>query len=251
MRSRRLVLSAIVSVVVVGLWWMITAIHAVSTLILPTPAATWSALGSTLTDSSEVYLAVDDTVRTIGVAFLAGAAIGVLLGQLIGRSQLLRDAYEPLIANLTAVPLIVIYPMLVGALGVTALPKVLIGGAAALLPTLLASIAAAHAVDPTLVTAVQALGGGRWQRATSVVLPSGVPALFSGMRTGLGLCAVTVVAAEYIASLGGLGYHLAQSSQSLRTPELFAYLIVTLVVMGLLNIGLAGVQLLVNKGVNR
>jgi len=251
MRSQRLVLSAVVLVLVVGLWWVVTAMHAVSTLILPTPAATWSSLVSTLTQGSEVYAAVGNTVETIGIAFGAGAVVGVLLGQVIGRSQLLSDAYGPLIANLTAVPLIVVYPMLVGALGVSALPKLLIGGLAAVLPILLASISAARAADQTLVTAVGALGAGRWQRATIVVLPSGIPALFTGMRTGLGLSAVTVVAAEYIASLNGLGYHLAQSSQSLRTPELFAYLIVTLVAMGLLNIGLAGAQSLITRGVYR
>jgi len=231
MRSQRLVLSAVVLVLVVGLWWVVTAMHAVSTLILPTPAATWSSLVSTLTQGSEVYAAVGNTVETIGTAFGAGAVVGVLLGQVIGRSQLLSDAYGPPIANLTAVPLIVVL--------------------AAVLPILLASISAARAADQTLVTAVGALGAGRWQRATIVVLPSGISALFTGMRTGLGLSAVTVVAAEYIASLNGLGYHLAQSSQSLRTPELFAYLIVTLVAMGLLNIGLAGAQSLITRGVYR
>ena len=85
----------------------------------------------------------------------------------------------------------------------------------------------------------------------SVTLPACLPRIFTGLRTGLGLCGVTVIAGEYIASLDGLGYQLAQSSESLQTASLYAWVVITLVVMALLNVCLGIVQFTVERGVKR
>jgi ABC-type nitrate/sulfonate/bicarbonate transport system permease component len=191
------------------------------------------------------------TVETIAIGFGLAVGVGVGLGLPIGRNETLSLAYEPLIASLFTIPIVVLYPMLVGQLGVSREPEVLVAFLAAVFPILLASISAARQVDPRLMVAMRSLGAGPIRRTLLLTLPACLPRVFTGLRSGLGLCGVTVVAAEYIASLKGLGYQLAQTSESLQTPSLYAWVVVTLAVMALLNVCLGIVQFTVEQGVKR
>lgn len=251
MTLRRTIVGVCLIAAAIGAWYLVVAIDLASRLIVPTPGATFSALRGILRSGDVLRHEVLTTVETIAIGFSLAVVVGVGLGLLIGRNKVLTAAYEPLIASLTTIPIIVLYPMLVGALGVSQEPKVLVAFISAVLPILLASISAARHVEPRLLVAMHSLGAGAVRTTLSITLPACLPRIFTGLRAGLGLCGVTVVAGEYIASLGGLGYQLAQSSESLQTPSLYAWVVVTLVVMALLNLCLGLVQFTVERGVKR
>jgi ABC-type nitrate/sulfonate/bicarbonate transport system permease component len=169
-------------------------------------------------------VAVLSTLSEVVLAFAIAAVVGVSLGVVIARERLLTQAYEPLLGNLSAVPLVLLYPLLVGLFGLGAGSKVVLGALYAFFPIVIASIRAGQDVDRALETAARAMGARTWQLLQVVALPAMVPGIVAGLRVGLGLATVTVVAGEFIASTSGLGYHLAQTSQELNTPELFAWI---------------------------
>jgi ABC-type nitrate/sulfonate/bicarbonate transport system permease component len=250
-RVHRLLSYAGIAAFVLALWWAISASGSVKSIVLASPSDVWKALRSLLSDPQDVLSAMWATLRPLLIAFGIAAPTGVLVGLVIGRSRLLRDAYEPLLANLNTVPVIVLYPLLAGMIGLGALPQVVVGALAAFFPIAIASVWAARQVEQNLLTAARAMGASRWELTASVALPAALPGVLSGMRTGLGLAFVTIIAGEFISSTEGLGYELAEMSQAFRTPELFAWVVVTLVFSALLNGAWSLVQGQIERSVRR
>jgi ABC-type nitrate/sulfonate/bicarbonate transport system permease component len=196
-------------------------------------------------------VAVLSTLSEVVLAFAIAAVLGVSLGVVIGRERLLTQAYEPLLGNLSAVPLVLLYPLLVGLFGLGAGSKVVLGALYAFFPIVIASIRAGQDVDGALETAARAMGARTWQLLQVVALPAMVPGIVAGLRVGLALATVTVVAGEFISSTRGLGYQLAQTSQELNTPELFAWIVITLMFTVILVAGMSLLADVIDRRVRR
>ena len=80
--------------------------------------------------------------------------------------------------------------------------------------------------DPGLVLAARDLGASAQQIVRRVLLPSAIPSIFAGIRLGLGVSIILVVAAEMVVGKLGLGARLYLSGQILETEQVFAVLIV-------------------------
>jgi ABC-type nitrate/sulfonate/bicarbonate transport system permease component len=247
----RILAYVVVAGAVLALWIAVTALGSVNPVLLPPPQDAWEALRALLEEPRAVLDTVAATLTTVLLAFAIAAPAGVTMGVAIGSSRLLRDAYEPLVANLNTVPVITLYPLLVGMFGVTSTPRVVLGVLAAVLPIAIASLWAARSVDATLVAAGRAMGARGWTLSRSVVIPGVMPAILGGLRTGMSLAIVSIIAGEYIASTSGIGYELAETSQSFRTPELFAWLIVTLAFVAVVNGCMSALEGIIERRVRR
>jgi NitT/TauT family transport system permease protein len=206
-------------------WWVLTATHAVIPLILPPLPAVGSALWVQLADPGIWAGAMGVTVARAAAGFAVAALVAVPLGVVVGRSPLLRRTYEPLLATLTAVPLVILYPVFAATLGSGTYSKVVLGALYAFFPIAIAAIRAVGQVDPRLVTALRSMGSRGAQLIRIVVVPSALPGIVTGLRVGLGLALVTVIAAEFIAGSAGVGYQLAATSQGYHTADLFAWVV--------------------------
>lgn len=229
-RSVRVGIYTAVAAVALAIWWALSASGAVKSVLLPAPVEVWDSFRALLHEPGELLSAVSATLRPLLLAFAIAAPAGVAVGILVGRSALLRDAYEPLLANLNTVPVIVLYPLLAGLIGLGEVPAVVVGAFAAFFPIAIASVWAARDVHAVLLTAARSMGASGWSLLRSVSLPAAMPGVLNGLRTGLGLSFVTIIACQFISSTAGLGYQLAEASQAFRTPELFAWIVGTLVV---------------------
>jgi len=75
--------------------------------------------------------------------------------------------------------------------------------------------------------------------------------VLSGLRVGLGLALVTVIAGEFISGAQGVGYELGMSSQMLDTPTLFAWILIACALTALVTAVFSLCSILVRKGVHR
>jgi len=80
--------------------------------------------------------------------------------------------------------------------------------------------------DPGLILAARDLGATNRQVIRMVLLPSAIPSIFAGVRLGLGVSIILVVAAEMVVGKVGLGARLYLAGQVLETEQVFAVLIV-------------------------
>jgi ABC-type nitrate/sulfonate/bicarbonate transport system permease component len=96
---------------------------------------------------------------------------------------------------------------------------------------LLPTIAAVRGVNPDLVKAARTLGADELLVFRKVVLPAITPELIVAMRIAFGICWVSILAAELVASRAGLGYMLADAREMLRTDVV----VVAMVMIGVIG----------------
>ena len=248
---RRAVAYLAVPVAILITWQLLTSLGAVPVLVLPAPRSVGAALRGILSDPAAVLASVTRTLAEAGIAFTIAAVFGVTLGVGIGASRLLRHTYEPLLANLNAIPLVILYPVLAALLGLGAASKVALGAMYAFFPIVIAAIRATGNVDRELITAALAMGARGRRVLVHVILPAIADPLISGLRAGLGLALVTVVAGEFIAGSAGLGYQLAASSEGFQAPVLFAWLLIIVALILVLNGCFTALTHLSQRGLHR
>src|SRR5581483_4046740 len=103
----------------------------------------------------------------------------------------------------------------------------------AIFPIVINTVLGIRQCDSGLVLAARDLGATQQQIVRMVLIPSAVPSIFAGVRLGLGVSIILVVAAEMVVGKVGLGARLYLAGQILETEQVFAILIV-LAVLGIL-----------------
>lgn len=89
-------------------------------------------------------------------------------------------------------------------------------------------------VEPVLIEAAQSYGASGWRLFSKVILPATLPAIFTGLRLGLGVALLVIVGAEFVASNKGIGYLIWISWSTLSVNKMYVGL-VTIAIIGLLS----------------
>jgi sulfonate transport system permease protein len=176
------------------------------------------------------------TVRVLA-GFGIGAALALVVGGAMGLSRRLDALLDPSFQALRAIPSLAWVPVLLLWMGIDEAPKIALVAIGAFFPVHLAVVAGIRNVDRKLIElgAVYRLGPVRM--LARILLPAALPQLFTGLRTGLSLAWMFVVAAELIAATRGLGYLLSDGRETGR-PDIVFGAIILLALMGKLTDGL-------------
>jgi ABC-type nitrate/sulfonate/bicarbonate transport system permease component len=105
--------SILIVVIVVGVWWWLVDTGRVPTIVVPTPAAVWSALTDLVISEAFRPHLVTTLTETL-VAFLLAAAAGLAIAFLMTRSRVLARVVYPYVVGLQAVPKVILAPILRG-----------------------------------------------------------------------------------------------------------------------------------------
>ncbi|MFE2500722.1 ABC transporter permease [Streptomyces rubiginosohelvolus] len=236
---RRIGLRVLALAVLLGGWQLVTALQLWSPVLVPSPAAVWRALletsgthdgvrgyqGHTLIEHLGISL------RRIFVGAGAGVAAGLVLGVLTGTLPWVRVVLEPAVAFLRTLPPLAYFSLLIIWFGIDEAPKLWLLAIAAMPPVAVATASAVASAPTALVEAARAIGARRGQVVTSVVLPSALPEILVGVRLAFGIAYSSVVAAETVNGLPGIG-GLIRDAQRYNQSDT--------VVLGLFAIGISG-----------
>jgi len=168
--------------------------------------------------------------------FAIGAALALVLGAAMGLSRRLDALLEPSFQALRAIPSLAWVPLLLLWMGIDEAPKITLIALGAFFPVHLSVVSGIRDVDRKLIEL------GAVYRLTPValfrriLLPAALPHIFTGLRTGLSLAWMFMVAAELIAATRGLGYLLSDGRETGR-PDLVFGAILLLAVLGKLTDG--------------
>jgi len=188
-------------------------------LVAPTQiAATWWELlrtGGLLQDAWASLL------RAYG-GFAIGATAGVVIGLGCGVSQGLRSFFDPLVSLLYPVPKVALLPIIITWLGFGDASKVAVIAVAVFFPTFINSLYGAVAVRPRWIWAARNLGAGPVRIFWSVVVPSALPQVFNGLRSGLALSFIVLFAAEMVGARSGLGQLVMRAEEGMRYDWMYA-----------------------------
>ncbi|HVZ54465.1 MAG TPA: ABC transporter permease [Pseudolabrys sp.] len=216
---------------VIVIWEAFARISGVSALYLPKPSGIVVALLDMFKNGD---LAIDLfwTLYRIFAGFFFAVVIGVALGIWIAVSKRVRAIADMYIAMLYPLPKVTLIPLLIIWLGTGGPFMLTISFLGAIFPIVINTVLGVRQCDQGLVLAARDLGATPQQIVRRVLLPSAIPSIFAGIRLGLGVSIILVVAAEMVVGKLGLGARLYLSGQILETEQVFAVLIV-LAVLGI------------------
>ncbi len=215
---------------------------------VPTPIETWYALiGSLFTKTYGPALTVGilehtqaSLLRVIEGGIIA-FIIGVPLGIGIGYSKLIGNILNPIIEIVRNMPPMAWIPLAVFIL--VAGGSIFIVFIGTVFPIILNTIHGVKSTDAKLIDAAKTLGASGSQMITKVIIPSAFPFIIAGLRIGLGVGWMAIVAAEMvIRSPVGLGYFIWNMGELGRYPEMVAGMIVIGVIGYIMNISILLLQ---------
>lgn len=168
--------------------------------------------------------------------FGIGAALAVLVGAAMGLSRRVDALLEPSFQALRAIPSLAWVPLLLLWMGIDEAPKITLVAIGAFFTVHLAVVAGIRGVDRKLVELGAVYRLGAPALFARILLPAALPQIVTGLRTGLNLAWMFMVAAELIAATRGLGFMLTDGRETGR-PDLVFGAILLLAVLGKLTDG--------------
>jgi len=212
-------------VTILLLWEMISRQGWVSPLFLPAPSQilreAWTMLKTGL-----IFKHVFASLSRILLGFLMACVLGVLVGIVIGFFSIPEAIGNPLIAATFPIPKIAILPLLILWLGIGEPPKVAVIALGVFFPMVINVYTGVKNVDPLLIKAALSLGSNRWRIIWKVILPGILPMIFAGMKLGIGIALLLVVAAEMVAADAGIGFMILTAADLMETKRLMVGLII-------------------------
>jgi len=167
-----------------------------------------------------------------GYAVAAPLAVG--LGLWLGIDERLRYFGEPLLAVLRPIPPLAWVPLAILWFGLGNGPAFFVTALAAFFPIFTNTLTGVQNVPKRCLDVARIFEADEGLRLRDVVIPSSLPFIAAGLRVGLMVAWMSVIAAEMVSSSRGLGYLIESSQEMLDTPS---------VMVGMIAIGLVGVAM--------
>jgi len=164
------------------------------------------------------------TVR-VAIGFAGGALLAIMLGAAVGLSRTAEALLDPAFQALRAIPSLAWVPLLLLWLGIDEAPKLVLIGIGAFFPVYMGVASGIRGVDRKLIEAARMYRLSAPALARRVLLPAALPSIFTGLRNGLSLAWMFMVAAELIAASQGLGYLLSDGRETSRADIVLAAIV--------------------------
>ncbi|MBI2535323.1 MAG: ABC transporter permease, partial [Deltaproteobacteria bacterium] len=175
----------------------------INPMFMSAPSLVWKA-GVQLFASGEIY----NDLRVSGIEFAWGFFLSVVVGVPfgIGCGWYRRMAYvfDPFINAMNATPRVALLPLVIIWLGIGILSKVGIIFLGAVFPILINARDGVKTTPYNLLIAARSFGATEWMIFKSVVLPSTVPFILTGLRLGVGRALIGVMVGELYAATAGI-----------------------------------------------
>ena len=221
-------------------WELYARSSGVSRFVLPAPSQVLESLWTFRGEA--IRHAVPTIVETL-VGFAVSIVAATLMAVGLDRSVLARRAVEPLLVASQTVPIVAIAPLVVVWFGFGLLPKILVVVLVTFFPITIALLGGFANTTAEATDLMRSFGASAGQTFRKLRWPTGLPALFMGLRISATYAVVAAVIAEYVGATEGLGIWMQLSQRTFRTDLVFAAIVLTAV----LSIGLYGLVVLAER----
>ena len=183
-----------------------------------------------LVASGELFFHLVASLKREAWAFLF-AATAIPLGIAMGWWRLVYNQVNPIMEILRPIPPLAWIPLSILWFGIGDAQNQFIIFLGMFFPILINTIVGVKNVDPNLVRAARSLGAPEYKVLSRIILKGSLPQIITGVRIGLGVGWMALVAAELVGANSGLGFLINDARSMLRTDT---------IVVGMLTIGLVG-----------
>lgn len=212
------------------LWEFLAYIHAIDVRLLSSPSLICKSFIPLLFSGELLYNTFVSVQRVIW-GFLAGAIPGIVLGMSMGLSPFVRSAVEPMIAATYPIPKLAIMPLILLVFGIGETSKIFTIAIGVFYLVVINTMAGVLNIDKIYLDVAQNFGASRKDFYLTVAFPGALPMIFAGLKLGMGMALILIVAAELSAAKAGVGWMIWRAYDMFDIEQMFTALI-TLSVLG-------------------
>ena len=166
------------------------------------------------------------------IGFSLASFCGIALGVVLGLSERAYEQLQGICQFLRPIPPVAWIPISLLWFGITETQQCSIIFIGVIFPVLFNTLDGVHNVSSQYKHAAQVLGAGRFLLFKRVILPSALPKIMFGLRSGMGYAWFIIVAAEFVSAPSGLGYLILEGRNIIVTERIF----VGMIAIGAINL---------------
>lgn len=200
---------------------------------LPTPAAVWAESSDLILDPFYVYGTQDiglgwrvlTSLERVAYGFGLAAVVGVLVGAILGQSALMMRGFDPIFQILRTVPPLAWLPISLAAFMDSRPSAIFVIFITAIWPIIINTAAGVRAIPQDYRNVAAVLRLNQIEFFWKIMVPSAAPYIFSGLRIGVGLSWLAIVAAEMLTGGVGIGFFIWDAWNSSRLTDIIVALV--------------------------
>ena len=231
----RIVAPALVIALLMAVWWIVVA--RAESHIFPTPLEVATGAWELVEDGT-LWDHIGASLARVGIGFLLAVAVAVPLGLWMGWISGAYYTLNPLFQMLRPISPIAWIPVAILWFGVGNTSPIFLIFISSVFPMIVQTTVGVRTIDRRYLRAAANFGVSRATLFRKVVLPAVLPEIIVGMRIGIGVAWLVVVAAEMIALRSGLGYLIMDSRNAGNRYDL---VIASMIIIGVIGLLLDGV----------
>jgi NitT/TauT family transport system permease protein len=224
---------AVVAVVFVGGWQLLTTVGLLDKFFYGQPSAVWNSLVSLFTVGTafgSIWENLGITVQEALEGFVFGTIAGVVIGILLGSNRYLSNVFSPYIKVLNSIPRIVLGSIFIVAFGLGVGPKILLAAVLVFFAVFFNAFQGVREVDQNLVANVRVLGASSFGVARHVTIPSAMTWIIASLHTAFGFAIIGALVAEVLGAQHGIGLIISQAQGQFDPDTVFACMVIMAVV---------------------
>lgn len=215
----------------IACWWVI--VLQTESVIFPTPLQVVTGTMELVADGT-LWEHIGASLFRVGTGFLSATLVAVPMGLWMGRVEGAYRTLNPIFQILRPISPIAWIPLAILWFGVGNVSPIFLIFIASVFPMIVQTAAGVHTIEKRYLRAADNFGVSRYTLFRQVIIPAVLPEIIVGMRIGLGVAWLVVVAAEMIALRSGLGYLIMDSRNAGNRYDLVIASMVIIGVIGLL-----------------
>lgn len=203
----------------IAAWWLLSA-NSTNAFLPPL-----SSIVETLRDdfaSGLLFGHMRFSLTNLAVGLGIAIVLGIVGGLVLGERSWLRETVDPMLHFFRAIPQSALVPLIIGALGIGAEPKIAVIAFACLWPVLLNTIDGVRGVDPAVREFSRTYRIPGRLHFFRIILFSSLPQIMAGIRVALPIGVVVMVVTEIFSAQEGVGYYIQSSASLFRMRETWA-----------------------------
>jgi NitT/TauT family transport system permease protein len=228
--------SIVVIAVVIAIWWLVVTVT--HSIIFPSPLQVLTGTLELARDGT-LWAHIGASLMRVGIGFGIAVVVAIPLGLWMGWVHGAYVTLNPVFQILRPISPIAWIPIAILWFGVGNASPIYLIFIASVFPMIVQTTAGVHAIEKRYLRAAENFGVPRRKLFVQVVFPATLPQIIVGMRIGLGVAWLVVVAAEMIALRSGLGYLIIDSRNAGNRYDL---VVAAMIIIGLIGLLLDGVM---------
>ncbi|MFD1609744.1 ABC transporter permease [Oceanobacillus luteolus] len=231
--GRTVILGSIIPVTLLIIWEGLSRLEVLPAYQLPAPTVIFNTI-LTMAQDGTLWSHIGITTIRVFQGFILGTIVAIILGSLVGFYKKAEQLLDPMLQAFRSIPSLAWVPLFILWMGIGEPSKVTMIAVGVFFPVYLNIVSGISGVDRKLIEVGKMYGLNNFQLIKRIILPAALPSFIVGLRSGLGLGWMFVVAAELMGASQGLGYLLVLGQNTL-SPETIIASIILFAVIGKLS----------------